>query len=266
MDLKNILFALILICVSFLPTGGLANVGGQSVSITIGQPVHFLGVDGRDALIAPGTYSVEAADTWLRLVPGERRDAILLDAKGIVHQEAIAEPAASLTSVDEDTQEIMLFLPDGTRLKALGTYSVVLSRGVSPGKQTNRLALRTPATSSPKSTPRAQERKPRVMKKNREGGILTPKDPVDKLLLDLIQQQGQRIKVLQAKVAKLKIHKHTYKPVVPGLNGINWVTLGQLLEMDDDHSYVRNNFGTWFGPRAKDRGQTGEIPTSEPKY
>ncbi|MEJ2232158.1 MAG: hypothetical protein P8X46_13375 [Nitrospirales bacterium] len=74
------------------------------------------------------------------------------------------------------------------------------------------------------------------------------------------------IKGLQAKVEKLKIHKHTYKSVIVGLGGIKWVTLGQLLEMDDDHSYVLNNFGTWFGPKAKDRGQTGEIPISVPKY
>jgi hypothetical protein len=202
MDIKNGMFALILIWVSFLPTGVLANVGGQSVSITIGQPVHFLGVDGSDALIAPATYSVEAADTWLRLVPGERRDAILLEAEGVVHQETINEPVASLTSVDEDTQEIMLFLPDGTGLKALGTYSGVMSRGVSPGKQTNRLALRTPAVSSQKAKPRAQERKPRVMKKKREGGFLTPEDPVDKLLLDLIHLQAQRIKDLEEKLNK----------------------------------------------------------------
>jgi hypothetical protein len=266
MNVKKVMCILILGWVSFLASSVLANVSGQSISIMIDQPIHFWGVDGSDALIAPGTYTVEAADTWLRLVPGERRDAILLDAEVVMHQEAIVEPVASLTSVDNDTQEIALLLPGGTGLKALGTYSGVLSRGVYPGKQSNRLVLRTPATSSPKSTPRPQERYPQVMQKKREGGILVPDDPWDKLLLDLIQQQGQKINGLQAKVEKLKIHKHTFKPVMPGLDGISWVTLGQLLEMDDDHSYVRNNFGTWFGPQKKDRGQTGEILISEPKY
>ncbi|MEJ2232159.1 MAG: hypothetical protein P8X46_13380 [Nitrospirales bacterium] len=126
----------------------------------------------------------------MRLITGERRDAILLDAEGVMHQEAIAEPVASLTSVEHDIQEIVLLLTGGTRLKALGHTVGVISRGVAPGKQTNSLAPRGPATSSPKSSPRTQEGQPRVMKKKREGGILVPDDPWDKLLLDLIQQQG----------------------------------------------------------------------------
>ena len=277
MAVKHVICALILGGFSCFSTGVLADVSESSVSVMIEQPLHGLGVDGSDALIAPGTYLVETADTWLRLVPGKRRDAILLEAEGVVHLEAIIEPMASLTSVDEDTQEILLLLPNGTGLKALGTYSGVMSRGMSPGKQRNRLVPHRTVTSSSKATPKAQERKPQGMKRKKERGSgvpnLTPEDPWDKFLLGFIQQQGKtikglqaEIKGLQAKVEKLKTHKHTYKLAPAGFDGIYWVTLRQLLAMDDDHPYIRDNMGTWFGPQKKDRGQTGEIPTSEPKY
>lgn len=194
-----------------------------------------------------------------------------------MHQEAIAEPVASLTSVDDDTQEIVLFLPDGTGLKALGTYSGVMSRGVVPRKQTNALAPRSPpATSSPKSTPRAQERQPRVMNKQKEGGSgvpnVTPDDPWDKALLGLILQQGQtirglqaEIKGLQAKVEKINIHEHEYNLGVPGTDGLWWTTLRDLRKMQDDEPHPMDDYSVLFGHRRND-GKSRPLHTSEPKY
>jgi hypothetical protein len=264
MNVKHVICTLILGGFSCFSTGVLANVGGESVSIMIEQPLHVLGVDGSDALIAPGSYSVEAADTWLRLIPGERRDAILLEAEGVAHQEAIAEPVASLNSLDEDLQEIILLLPNGTGLKALGTYSGVLSRGVSPGKQRNRLALRAPVVSSQKAKPRAQNQNPRVMTKKKAGGLLTPEDPWDRTLLDLILKMEKEIKGLKSKVAKLTNHHHDYQRTRTGVGGREWVRISQLRRMQDDESAHNDDWGVYF--RTKPNTTYPANQTSEPKH
>ena len=271
MAVKYVMCVLLLGGISCLPTELLADVDESSVSIMIEQPLHVLGVDGGDALIVPGVYTIEAAETWLRFVPGERRDAMLIEAERVVHQETLTQPMVKVTAVDGHLQEIVLLLPDGTGLKALGTYSGVTSRGL-PGKKANRFALRAPATSSPKSTPRAQEQKTGVMKKKREGGILVPDDPWDKLLLDLIQQQGQRIKRLQAeikglqdKVAKLKNHHHDYRRTRTGDGGKTWVKISHLRTMMKDGGLHNiDDWGIYFR-----RGPFKRYPadqTSEPQY
>ena len=56
-------------------------------TVKLDQAIHFLAADGSDVLVRPGTYEVEAAEEWLRLVPGERRNALLLEAHQTQHDD-----------------------------------------------------------------------------------------------------------------------------------------------------------------------------------
>ena len=51
-------------------------------TIAFDQPIHFLGVDGSDVVIQPGTYLVEAAEAWLKLLPEGlgRTEVVLIEA------------------------------------------------------------------------------------------------------------------------------------------------------------------------------------------
>ena len=66
-----------LIFMLILCTGGFSYA---STTITLEQAVHFLNAEGSDVLVKPGTYQLEGTEQWLRLIPGERRDALLLEA------------------------------------------------------------------------------------------------------------------------------------------------------------------------------------------
>lgn len=92
--------------------------------------IHFLATDGSDVLVRPGTYEVEAAEEWLRLVPGERRDALLLEAHQTQHDETLHSPKAMMTDNDGDKHRLVLLLPGGTGLEAIGSASGVRSRAV----------------------------------------------------------------------------------------------------------------------------------------
>ena len=104
------------------------------MNIYLEKPVHFLNPDGSDLLTQPGTYTVEAAEPWIRLIPGERRDAILLEARQGKHEGDLDIPIAlSLPGNAEeeaDLHYVVLLLSNGQSLQATGTYSGIHQRGL----------------------------------------------------------------------------------------------------------------------------------------
>ena len=126
----------VFVCLLFPP--GLpaqASVPDETTTITLDQPVHFLGTDGSDVVANPGKYSVEAAQEWLRLIPGtERRDALLIEAQKGTHEVKVEIPIVLSTPGDEpdelDVHVVQLLNPDGTSMVATGTYSGIQSRGL----------------------------------------------------------------------------------------------------------------------------------------
>ncbi len=105
----------------------------RSNSLTIVElttPIHFLAPDASDLVVEPGTYSVEAAEKWLRLISGERRDALLLEAHASKHEELIEQPVSFLTSKnDHDTYHLVLLLPNGQQFESVGTVTGIRARG-----------------------------------------------------------------------------------------------------------------------------------------
>lgn len=132
---KQILSA-VFVCLLFQP--GLpaqASVPDETMTITLDQPVHFLGTDGSDVVANPGEYSVEAAQEWLRLIPGtERRDALLIETQKGTHEVKVEVPIVISTPGSEpdelDVHVVQLLNPDGTSMMATGTYSGIQPRGL----------------------------------------------------------------------------------------------------------------------------------------
>jgi hypothetical protein len=117
----------VLLMVAGIAPLGVAQATGEvgPTTITLDQPVHFLTPDGSDVIINPGTYEVEAAQEWIRLIPDERRNAVLVEALPTTHEEVISSPLAlSLSGNEEgnsDVHHLLVLLPDGSGLDAIGT-------------------------------------------------------------------------------------------------------------------------------------------------
>ena len=133
----------LLLLVVALPVGASDN-DTSNLRVTISSPAHFTMADGSDVIIGPDTYQVEAADPWLRLIPGERKEALLLEATRIHHRENIRNPAATLI-VEDDEQIVQLLLPGKEGLEAVGSQSGIRSRAVKRSRlgkaTTNRKAV-----------------------------------------------------------------------------------------------------------------------------
>ncbi len=120
----------------------LAIEGVAGTTVTLEQAGHFLTSDGSDVLIQPGTYIVEAAEEWLRVSPGERREAWLLDAIRTTHEETLDTPVAFSTPGEDDQHHIVLLLPRGTGLEAIGSISGVRSRRATPRRRLTQAQIR----------------------------------------------------------------------------------------------------------------------------
>lgn len=110
-------------------------------TIELDSSVHFLSTDGSDVEIASGTYTVEPAEDWIRLIPGERRDALLIEAERGRHSMDIDGPLAmgfgSGSPEQADLYLVMLLLPGGESMEATGTLSGIRPRGFNLGQAFN---------------------------------------------------------------------------------------------------------------------------------
>ncbi|MGD9850888.1 MAG: DUF6345 domain-containing protein [Nitrospirales bacterium] len=124
---RSCLMAFYLTLMLIVCTMGLSHA---STTVTLEQAVHFLNAEGSDVLVQPGTYELEATEQWLRLIPGERRDALLLDAQTLTSEEQVSEPTAVSVSGEGDEYILALVMPGGKSLQAVGSRSGTRSRAL----------------------------------------------------------------------------------------------------------------------------------------
>ena len=129
------------VLITLFVTLALLNIVGQSkatlvdplTTIELETPVHFLAPDGSNVLVEAGTYSVEPAEEWIRVMSGERHDALLIEASKGTHklelEQVMAMSVPGETEDEKDNLYVMLLLPGGQSLEATGTYSGIRPRG-----------------------------------------------------------------------------------------------------------------------------------------
>jgi hypothetical protein len=102
--------------------------------ITLEKAVHFRAPDETPLAVDPGDYVVAAGDRSLRLNQPDGQSAIVIAASPGTHEKKVTTPTA-LSFAEEgaeqaDIHHIVLLLPDGKSLDAVGTYSGIASRGL----------------------------------------------------------------------------------------------------------------------------------------
>jgi len=144
--------------------GTTTRVGTRDVSdptiVTLERPAHFSGPDGSDAIAEPGAYRIEASSpTQLELIPVKGDKAtVTVQAIETSHQELLSLPVAVLAPEEGAALHVLLLLPQGAALDAIGSYNAVRTRGpvepLNSGRITAVLKTATPAgPSSPASGP-----------------------------------------------------------------------------------------------------------------
>ena len=105
-------------------------------TITFDQTVHFSRPDGIDVIAAPGIYRILVDKLrGLRLIPiknNKEKEAVLVQAVPTNHRDKIPSPVALYIPDEENIPHIVLLLPGGTGLEAIGSFSEVRTRGTAP--------------------------------------------------------------------------------------------------------------------------------------
>ncbi len=114
-------------------TNSYAALEDPLMTIELETPVHFLAPDGSDLVVESGTYSIEPAEEWIRLMSGERHDAVLIEATkgthGLELEQTMSLSVPGETAEESDLHHVTLLLPNGQSLDATGTYSGIRHRG-----------------------------------------------------------------------------------------------------------------------------------------
>ena len=116
----------------FLGACATVSIPPNASSIALDKAVHFSAPDGSDAIAPPGTYQVERIEeTQIRLVPvgqEEQKNTVIVQAIATQPDESLGGPLALSIPYKEDEHHIVLLMPDGKALDAMGSYSGVRSR------------------------------------------------------------------------------------------------------------------------------------------
>lgn len=166
-------------------------------TLTLDQGLYFLAADSSNVLVQPGTYQLEVAEEWLRLVPGERRNAVLLEANIIQHAETLNRPQAVSQSGEADEYRIVLLLPGGKGLEAIGSVSGVRSR-----------AVRRPPTSRTRTQ---QQQATRIPTQSNRSPVTKKSQSTSKFSTQPNNALAQRVQTLEQQVRTLEATISTFQ-------------------------------------------------------
>ena len=120
---------------------GIMSVGGLWCGLAISQEVpvgptikleravHFLSPEGTDTVLAPGVYKSEAKDErFINVTAVDGGETITIQAEGGTHENQLSAPEALTVAQEEDLFHVVLLIPGGKTLDAVGTFSGVSTR------------------------------------------------------------------------------------------------------------------------------------------
>lgn len=103
---------------------------GDGAQIVLARAVHFHTADGSDASLTSGTYLIRPSGNQAIIFASPDSDkALTVAAEQGTHDEVIELPTATTLVQDEDLYHVVLLLPRGKTLAALGSFSGVWPRG-----------------------------------------------------------------------------------------------------------------------------------------
>jgi len=105
------------------------SAADSATTIELEQPVHFAQPDGQPFIAPAGRYRVEpTTETGLRLIPEGSLPPLLVAAEKVTHDIDISIPFALTFAEREDNPHVLILLPGGHSLDAVGSLSGVWPR------------------------------------------------------------------------------------------------------------------------------------------
>ncbi len=96
------------------------------------KDLHFLSQEGSDVSLPAGGYYVDPVQGGLRFTSADQEDAeaVVVGAEPTTHDRSVEAPESVSHKEGEDQQVVMVLMPDGKALQAVGSSSGIQSRGL----------------------------------------------------------------------------------------------------------------------------------------
>ena len=136
------------VCFALLCAGAPAATA-PAASLVVERAIHFQSPKGEVLVLDAGTYAVEPESTdQLHLIAAGGK-SLSVPATVAKHAERIEQPRALLVAVGNDERHLVLLLPGGKRLEAIGSLSGIHSRGVARTAVISDVALQSAIQATP---------------------------------------------------------------------------------------------------------------------
>jgi hypothetical protein len=102
-------------------------------TITLDRPIHFTTPQATDVVAQAGLYRLKVAEpSAMKFIGLKTKTTAVVDALHISHQTDITEPVALYLKDEQQFPHVVLLLPGGLGLEALGSYDAIRSRALRP--------------------------------------------------------------------------------------------------------------------------------------
>ena len=95
------------------------------------REMHFLSKEGTDVALPPGSYYVDPVQDGIRLKSAdqEEAEAVIVEAEATTHEQSVESPESVSVKEGDDQQVVLILMPEGKGLQAVGSSSGIQSRG-----------------------------------------------------------------------------------------------------------------------------------------
>ncbi|MDR4495175.1 MAG: hypothetical protein R3B74_12270 [Nitrospirales bacterium] len=124
-----LVFNFLLLCHGWVV--GSPGLSWAATPLVLEQAVHLTTAEGSDAVVEAGSYVVEPAQEWLRIIPsgGKIVEALLIETHVGLHEETLDAALALAAEGDpSDSFHLILLLPDGKKYESIGTTTGIRLR------------------------------------------------------------------------------------------------------------------------------------------
>ena len=95
------------------------------------REMHFLSKEGTDIALPAGSYYVDPVQDGIRFKSAdqEEAEAVIVEAETTTHEQTVEAPESVSIKEGDDQQVVLILMPEGKGLQAVGTISGIQSRG-----------------------------------------------------------------------------------------------------------------------------------------
>jgi hypothetical protein len=108
------------------------SMGSMKLEFPGDRPLHFIDIDGNDVLVQPGLYDVRLRGGDTIILSDDESRVVAIQGQPTRHEQRLSEPTLLGEQTTADEVHLLVLMPAGDAVDAVGTYSGIRQRATRP--------------------------------------------------------------------------------------------------------------------------------------